>query len=221
MDANPRDEPERCCFDDWVDHWAVNARKRPTAAKLTERLLDALDAAGLRDRTVLDLGCGIGDLAIGTLARGATTARGYDLSPKAIDEARRLASERGVASRSAFEIGDAAKLELPQADVVVLNRVFCCYPDATGLLERSLAAAGSVYAYTIPRSTGLIAPWIRVWNVAWNVVYRVRRSKYAGFRTYIHDVEQVDATVRARGFRPVRREVRRVVWDVAVYAKAA
>lgn len=215
----PGVEREHCCFDDWVDHWSDEARRRPTAAKVTVPLLEALEEAGLRDRSVLDLGCGIGDLAIEAVGRGAAIARGYDLSEKAIDEARRLAGERGVGDRTTFDVGDAARLELLPADVVVLNRVFCCYADVHGLLERSLAAAGSVYGFTIPRSTGLAGAFGRVQAAIENAWYRLRRRKYGDFRVYIHDVDRIDARVRAEGFRPVRRETRRLVWDLAVYAR--
>ena len=213
-------DPERCCFDDWVDRWATRSRKKRTVAGVTAPLLAALREAGLKDRTVLDLGCGIGDLSIETVQAGASSARGYDLSAKAVEAARRLAEERGVGDRATFEVGDGAKADLPNADVVVLNRVFCCYPDVENLLERSLAAAGSVYAFTIPRSTGL-AGWIsRAQTAIANRWYRLRSSKFAGFRVYIHDIGRIDARVRAEGFEPLRREHRRFAWDLAVYARS-
>lgn len=209
----------RCCFDDWVDDWAKQARKKGVARAITRSLLAGLAQAGLDRRSVLDLGCGVGDLAIEAVIRGAANARGFDLSQKAIDEARRLAARRGVADKTAFEVGDAAKMELPRADVVALNRVFCCYPDVRELLERSLAAAGSVYAFTIPRSRGIVGAWERGRSAVWNAWYRLRRAKFAGFQTYIHDVDRIDEGVRAAGFVPVRREHRRIVWDLAVYAR--
>jgi SAM-dependent methyltransferase len=212
-------EPERCCFDDWVDHWSDQATKKPTAAKVTASLLDAITQAGVADRTVLDVGCGIGDLAIEAVARGATSGVGFDLSPKAIEQARELAQARGVGDRTTFHVGDGAKLDLPAADVVVINRVVCCYPDTENLLERTLGAARSVFAITAPISTGAIGAYNRIWNRCWNVWYRLRRKKFAGFRTFVHDLERIDERIRAAGFRRVRHEHRRVVWDLAVYAR--
>ncbi len=78
---------ERCCFDDWVDHSVRRARRRGTAAAITATLLEALDEAGLDGRTVLELGCGVGDLSIEAILHGALGAVGYDLSPKAIAQA--------------------------------------------------------------------------------------------------------------------------------------
>jgi magnesium-protoporphyrin O-methyltransferase len=213
------DGGERCCFDDWVDHWTRQARRKPVSG-VAKPLLGALEEAGIADRTVLELGCGIGDLAIETVRRGARRAWGFDLSPKAVAEARLLAAHREVGDRTAFEVGDGARVELPRADVVVLNRVFCCYPDVGALLERSIAAAGSVYAFTIPRSTGLAGRVARAQTRMANAWYRLRSSKFGGFRVFVHDIGPMDARVRADGFVPFRREHRRLAWDLAVYRRA-
>src|SRR4030095_3953353 len=135
MDEKPEPEPERCCFDDWVDSWTTKTTKKPTSAKVTASLLDAITEAGVTDRTVLDIGCGIGDLAIEVVTRGAASGMGDDLSPKGIEEALKLAASRGVGNRMRFEVGDGAKLDLPAADIVVINRVVCCYPDNDHLLH--------------------------------------------------------------------------------------
>jgi SAM-dependent methyltransferase len=212
-------EPEHCCFDDWVDSWSTKATKKPTAAKVTASLLDAITEAGVADRTVLDVGCGIGDLAIEVVARGATSGTGYDLSSKAIEEARKLATSRGVGDRMRFEVGDGAKLDLPAADIVVINRVVCCYPDTDNLLDHTLGAAGSVFAMTAPVSKGATGLLNRLKSALENVGYWLRPSKYAGFRTFIHDLDRIDERIRAAGFRRTRHEHRRIVWDLAVYTR--
>ncbi len=208
-----------CCFDDWVDHWSKQATKKSTVAGVTAPLLSALEEAGIRGRSVLDVGCGIGDLAIETVARGATRATGLDLSAKAIEEARRLAKERGVADRTGFEVGDGSKAQLPAADVVVLNRVFCCFPDLEGLLDNSLAAAGAVYAFTTPPSSGLAGAFVKLQTWFANLWYGLRDKKFQGFRVFVHDVDRIDARVREAGFHRKRSERRRFVWHLAVYAR--
>lgn len=213
------EEEGECCFDDWVDHWSKRSKRKRTVAGVTAPLLSGLEAAGIRDRTVLDVGCGIGDLAIEAVRQGAAQAFGVELSAKAVDEARRLAVERGVADRTSFEVGDGSEMTLPKADVVVLNRVFCCYRDADALLENSLSAAGSVYAFTTPPSKGLGGAFVKVQSRFWNAWYRLRERKFQGFRVYIHDVDRIDARVRAAGFHPIRSERRRFVWHLAVYSR--
>ena len=221
VDANrdPGKEPEHCCFDDWVDHWDRRARRGRTVAGVTAPLVDALEQAGLADRTVLDVGCGIGDLAIEAVARGASAATGFDLSAKAIDHARELAARRGVADRTTFDVGDGSVVDLPSADVVVLNRVVCCYSNADDLLGRTLEAAGSVFAFTAPVSRGGAGALNRAMTRLSNGWYRLRRKKFGGFRTFVHDLDAIDRRVRSQGFRRVTHERSRLVWDLAVYAR--
>ncbi len=213
------DEPDRCCFDDWTAHWSRRVRKGRPAARITASLVQELERAGVRDRSVLDVGCGVGDLAIEVVQRGAREATGLELSRRSVEEARRLAEHRGVADRTSFRVGDGARDELPPADVVVLNRVFCCYPHVDALLENSLAAAGAVYAFTTPPSTGFVGVLARFLTRVSNVGYRLRDRTYRGFRVFVHDVERIDARVRAAGFRPVVNR-RRVAWHLAIYVRS-
>jgi magnesium-protoporphyrin O-methyltransferase len=211
------DEPERCCFDDWTGCYARRARRRRLGGPSTD-LVAALEDAGLGGRTVLDVGCGAGGLVLETLERGARSATGIDLSAAAIGEARRISVERGIADRATFAVGDGASEHLAPHDVVVLDKVFCCYPDVGGLLTNSLGAARSVYAFSLPPSAGLrgaVRRWLARMQNRW---YRLRRSKFGGFQTYVHDVAAIDASVRAAGFRR-RFARRRFAWDLAVYVR--
>lgn len=215
----PEEEPGSCCFDDWVPAWADKAKRQATVAGVTAPLLEALVEAGVEGRTVLDVGCGIGDLSMAAIARGAERATGVELSPKAIEAGTRLARERGLADRMTFRPGDGSKIDLPEADVVVLNRVFCCYPDIESLVEHSLAAARSVYAFTAPPSSGLGGAFARIAGSFANLWYRLREHKFRGFRVFVHDLERIDERVRAAGFRPLRRERKRFIWHLAVYTR--
>jgi magnesium-protoporphyrin O-methyltransferase len=204
-------EPEHCCFDDWAAGNAKRARRKEITAGVTRDLVDALGPSRLAGRTVLDLGCGTGDLALATLARGATRATGVDLGSGAIEHARALARERMVQDRSTFQVGDAAKVHLAEHDVVLLNRVLCCYPEVDALLENSLQAARHVFAFTAPPSSGIAGTFARVETRIANLMFRLRDRKFRGFRVYVHDLEAVDRRVRQAGFRPTVGGRRRLV----------
>ncbi len=214
-------EPERCCFDDWAAGNAKRARRKEITAGVTRDLVEALGPSRLEGRTVLDLGCGAGDLALATLARGATRATGVDLGPGAIEQARALARERSVEDRSTFQVGDAAKIHLDEHDVVLLNRVLCCYPEVDALLDNSLAAARHVFAFTAPPSAGLAGMFSRAETRLANISFRIRDKKFRGFRAYVHDLAAVDRRVRAAGFRPITEGRRRLVWHLAIYERPA
>lgn len=211
------DQPERCCFDDWSACYAKRARSRRLGGVSTD-LIRGLAVAGLEGRTVLDVGCGAGGLVLETLDRGAVGATGLDLSAVSIGEARRIAAERGHADRARFEVADGASTALPPHDVVVLDKVFCCYPDVDGLLANSLSAAGSVYAFSVPPSGGFRGGIRKAFAWVTNRWYRLRPGKFGGFREYVHDVAALDARVREAGFTTAFTR-RRFGWDLVVYAR--
>lgn len=73
-----------------------------------DRILEGV--AGLR---VLEYGCGQGSYAFDLAEAGATHVTGIDISPVAIDLARKQAEEAGVSDRTDFTVMDAEKLDFP------------------------------------------------------------------------------------------------------------
>jgi SAM-dependent methyltransferase len=217
--VGPADDQPSCCFDDWAAHNARRARSKETVAPVTRALLGALEGVGLEGRTILDVGCGTGDLALAALRHGAIQATGIDLGGGAIGEARRLAETRGLTDRSRFEVGDGAIASLDQADVVVLNRVVCCYPNVDALLANTLAATNNIYAFSAPVDRGAAGLLNRLVVRVSNGWYALRRSKFRGFRTFVHNLDQIDARVRGTGFVLIQRARRRVVWEFAIYER--
>ena len=213
------DDRHECCFDEWAASNAARARRGGIAAPVTRDLVAELEAVGIDGRTVLDVGCGTGDLALAMLARGATEAHGIDLGQGAIGNARSLAEDRGLAERATFEVGDGSTAPLPDADVVLLHRVVCCYPDASGLLEHTLAVTGDVFAFSAPVDRGVVGFWNRRLVGVANVWYGLRARKFRGFRTFVHDLDAIDGTIRAAGFTRRRHARSRVVWELAVYTR--
>jgi len=218
--AEPRDDDEipSCCFDEWA---AANARRarRGRSAPIIRAMLDDLTDVGLEGRTLLDVGCGAGDLALGALDRGAASVAGIDLGFGAIDHARTLADERGYWERARFEVGDGSRASLDPADVVVMNRVVCCYADPERLLRNVLPAAGSVVAWSAPVDQG-VAGFVNRMLVRTSAVwYRLRESKFRGFRAFVHDLDLIDERVRAAGFTEQRRERHHFVWELSVYTR--
>ncbi|GAB4317647.1 MAG: hypothetical protein Kow0059_10790 [Candidatus Sumerlaeia bacterium] len=77
-------------------------------------------APHVRDRTVLDLGCGVGLLGIHLMAHGCAHYNGLDISEVAVAEGRRLAGEAGLSDRMTFQQAMiTGQTPLPDADIVV------------------------------------------------------------------------------------------------------
>jgi magnesium-protoporphyrin O-methyltransferase len=183
-------------------------------------MLEALGRQGLEGRTMLDVGCGTGDLALSSLQRGAEHATGIDLAGGAIAQARSLAAERGLSDRSSFTAGDGAVAPLAPHDVVALNRVLCCYPSVESLLANTLGASREVYAYTAPVHAGLWGRFNRVSVAISNRWFRLRDRKFRGFRAFVHDLDSVDRTIAAAGFQRVHRSRERGIWQLAIFIRA-
>ena len=189
----------------------------PIAPESTGLLFDWLREEGLAGSSVMDIGCGTGDLLVRAIEAGATRGSGADLSSEAIAMASNLAHDRGVADRLDLWVGDAAVEPLDPHDVVVLDKVICCYPDADALISRSTAAADRLYAFAIPESRGL---WGFVARSRWFVFWMWERIRGESvLPRFVHDRAAIEAKVAAAGFRPLHTG-RRFVWFVALYGRA-
>ena len=85
---------------------------------------------------VLEIGGGVGEIHLELLRRGAASATALELSSAYDEEAARLLAEAGLTDRVHRRLVDIATdpAAVEAADVVVLHRVVCCYPDYAKLL---------------------------------------------------------------------------------------
>src|SRR5216683_4411943 len=97
----------------------------------SRRIFDYLKQRGVEGRTVLEVGGGIGAVQIELLKAGATRAVSVELTPTYEQAAGELLKEAGLADRVERRVMDFARSgdEVEPADIVIMNRVICCYPD--------------------------------------------------------------------------------------------
>lgn len=174
-----------------------------------------VDAVGVKqDETVLEIGGGVGTIEIELLRGGASRAVNVELSPAYEEQGRALLDEAGVAGRVDWRYGDiATEPELaPAADVVVMNRVVCCYPDMPALVTAAAEKTRRVLALSFPRDTRLM----RTGGHAINAWCRVRRSD---FRFFVHRPDEIVATAGRHGLRLVD-EHRGRLWQTAALERA-
>lgn len=92
---------------------------RKPIKKRREVLLNILKELA-RGKTILELGCGSGDLCFGLLAIGATKVIGIDIAEEAIKVAKEKAIDRGLQNKSEFFVADLRnETNLPDADFVI------------------------------------------------------------------------------------------------------
>ena len=187
--------------------------RRRGPSRETRLLIDGLGAAAPADASVLDIGAGVGAVHGALLERGASRATSVDASSAYEAAARERARERGYADRVTYLAGDFVDLasSIEPADVVALDKVVCCYPDAARLVALSADRARHVWAFVAPHDR----PVHRLGSRVHNAIERMLRRS---FRTYVHPQPMVDALLRERGFRQ-RSETGTAVWAVRVYER--
>lgn len=87
----------------------------------TSLCLSYLDSLDLKDKDVLDYGCGSGILAIAALKLGAKSATGVDIDEQALIASKENAHRNGVEDKLQLIMGTDKKLDLPQFPITVAN----------------------------------------------------------------------------------------------------
>jgi magnesium-protoporphyrin O-methyltransferase len=180
-----------------------------------KKLVAAVRGRGVGGARILEGGGGIGAIQIELLEAGASTAMNVELSPAYEPEAETLLRERGYERRVERRIGDfvADAAALPPADVVVLHRAVCCYPNGAAFVAAAAARATRLVALTVPRENVLT----RLGARGVNLFLRLRRC---GFRTFVHRLPDLLAAARAEGLEPTVVERATVVWQLVLLERA-
>lgn len=201
-------------FDERVAARDLAAYRRDGLPGDQRRLLAALAADGVQDQTVLDIGGGIGAIHHDLLRIGARSVTDVDGSTAYLDAAREEARRQGDIDRIDYRHGDFVRLAegIESADVVILLRVLCCYPDMPALVRTSARRARRSYGVIYPRSTW----WMRAAAAAYDALRAVTSS--AAGPGYVHPERAVDAAIRSEGFTAVVDDST-WFWRVMVYRR--
>jgi len=206
----------RGCDDFFGDGFARRMTKRYRRRGLdapAAGIVDFAAADGLDGKSVLEIGGGVGEIGLELLRRGAAAVTTLELSTAYDAHAGRLAAEAGVADRVHRRIVDIAANpdDIEPADIVVLHRVVCCYPDYRRLLTAAADHCRERLAYSRPPRNLLSRAMVAGQNAAFAVVGKE-------FRTFVHPPAALADVVADRGLRPVFTRPARV-WVVQGFCR--
>jgi magnesium-protoporphyrin O-methyltransferase len=160
----------------------------------SRRIVELLKEQGVVGLTLLEVGGGIGTIQIELLKAGLARAVSVELTPTYEDSAAELLREAGLEDRVERRVLDfvSAGAEVAAADIVVMNRVLCCYPDMPRLAGAAADHARGSLVMSFPKERW----WTRV--VVWmaNVGMALTRRE---FRIFLHPMDQIMATGRRHG----------------------
>ncbi len=173
-------------------------------------IVDAVVDQGVSDANVLEVGGGVGAIQLELLKAGARRTSNVEFSHGYETAAAELADEAGLRERIDREIGDFAEDgRFGDAEVVVMHRVVCCYPDYERLVGEAAKHTRRVLVFSFP-PRNLVS---RAINGAANLWMRARRND---FRSYVHSPDRMIEVARRHGLEPVTRRRRRVWLGVAL-----
>ena len=179
----------------------------------TKLILEAIRSLGLKNANLLDIGGGIGAIHHELLRDMVRDATHVDASSAYLKEAKQEASRRGHSERVNFIHADFTDVadQLPESDIVTLDRVVCCYPDFRRLLKAAAEHSRRALAFTYPRETWYLRFGLKVINF----FQGLRRDP---FRVFLHPVSEMDMLLKREGFERV--SLRRLfVWEMALYQR--
>ena len=181
----------------------------------SRRIVEFLKAQGVEGRSLLEVGGGIGAIQIELLKAGATRAISVELTPTYEAVAIELLREAGLTDRVERKVMDFAEAngQVESADIVVMNRVICCYPDMPRLAGAAADHTRQVLVMSFPRASW----WMKLGLGVANVILRLTRRQ---FHIFAHPPAQIYATSRRHGLAQVLDQ-RGVLWTVAGLQRTA
>jgi magnesium-protoporphyrin O-methyltransferase len=200
-------------FDPGFARRMADGYRKRGLSRTAGRIVDLVARHGVSGATVLEIGGGVGDIQIELLQRGAASATNLELSPGYEDEAGRLLAESGLTGRVQRRLHDIAADPdaVEPADVVVLHRVVCCYPDFPLLLSAAADHARRLLVFSHPPRNAVSRTVLAAENL---------RHRLAGreFRAFAHPPEAMLAVLAEHGMRPVAPTLGRI-WQVDAVAR--
>ena len=177
------------------------------------RMVDLLAAGGVDGATVLEIGGGVGEIGLELLRRGASSVTNLELSPGYEEHAAALVAENGFTGRVHRRLVDIAADpgDVAAADLVVLHRVVCCYPDHPALLGAAADHTRDRLVFSFPPRTVVSRAVVAVQN---GLLHAGGRR----FRTFAHPPDAMLAVLADHGLRPALAHPG-AFWQVAQAAR--
>jgi magnesium-protoporphyrin O-methyltransferase len=156
--------------------------------------------------SLLEVGGGIGAIQLELLQTGARRAVNVELTPTYETAALTLLRESGLQDRVERRVADFVSLSdaIEKADVVIMNRVVCCYPDMPRLVGAAAERTEDRLVISYPRSRW----WIRLGLALANLLLRL-----AQFRVFLHPPGEIRAVAEARGLT-LRAVDSGFIWEI-------
>ena len=181
--------------------------------KTTRLLVEAIQATGIKDLRLLDIGGGIGVIQNELLKAGLGHATEVEGSSAYLAAAKEEAERQSHSGKISLLQGDFVNLakEISATDIVTLDKVICCYPHMESMVRLSAERAGKIYAVIYP----LDRWWVKLGFRIQNLLFRLKKNP---FRFYVHPTQAIQALIRKSGLQ-LKFYRKLFMWHIEVYQR--
>ncbi len=187
-------------------------RKGPnkTTLKLIQLLNEQTD---FKDKTLLDIGGGIGVIPIELTKKGVTKVTNIDASSAYQQKALELSKKYNYNDKITLVHGDFIEIskKIDKHDIVTLERVVCCYPDMDRLLSHATDKSNELIGLVYPMDHFLS----RIGNKIIQAYFLLKRNP---FRTFIHPEKEIEEEIIRKGFQLVGKK-NVFPWRITVFKR--
>jgi 2-polyprenyl-3-methyl-5-hydroxy-6-metoxy-1,4-benzoquinol methylase len=168
--------------------------RRKTFILRTELVEQVLREHGIAGKSVLDLGCGSGEVSL-IAARMGARVTGLDIVEDMVQLARADAQAAGLGGQTEFRVANILADALPAADVTMMVGVIEYYTDLETLLAKACGATRELLIIVDTRG-----PW-------WRRMLRYALARAKHFYVFYRSPDHVAEIVLRQGFRERQRSL--------------
>ncbi len=179
----------------------------------SKHLFEGIKAHSNGSLTVLDIGGGIGGIHLELIKMGFQKATDVDASSGYIKMAKDESQRQDQQDKVSYFFGDFVDhhTQLENHDVVVMDKVVCCYPHFNDLLTNAMDKSNEILALSYPKSN---LPGRLLVSLG-NFFFKFKGSK---FRAFMHPNAEIRAVIKSGGFERLYYKST-IPWNIEVYRK--
>ncbi len=199
-------------FSRWSKSYAKRFRKGELD-RIQQYLVEGIARQPIDGTSVLDIGCGVGQIHLTLLKKGAAHSVGIDLSDAMLEQAKGFAERSGLVDRTHYVMGDFARLSdsLAESDITVLDKVVCCYEHLDDLIIKSSGKTRDILALTHPKE-----------NLVTKVLFKghiaIARLLRWDFHPFWHNWDTMKSQICSQGFT-LRYERATLSWHALIFQR--
>jgi len=211
---------DNCCYKGYNKTFNLKGAKRELrryqkkgAKGSTRVLIDFFATKDLHNKSLLDIGGGIGVIQLELLKKGLHKVSSVDASQHYLDISKQEAIQQGMADKVDYQylnFVEAAK-NLGTFEIVTLDKVVCCYDDYNALIDNVIAKSNTYIALSAPRD-GFIPS---ILSKTLNFVLNLFGNPY---QSYIHSLKAIESQITDAGFE-LKEKKSSFPWFVYLYEK--